>query len=346
MSKNDKASLLNKARLYDGEEVDGFTQKDIPALKKEFEAEGMVGISPRYVINRIFSTLSEENTSDITPIDVIRSLRAGFESNPKLNKKEMDRLDDILTIVIEEYSKIAKNEVQKAFFVNFEKEVDNLLKNYLDHVEADLDGTKVEDEWGEMHDPNERLMRSIEEKIKISQSGRKSFRQEIFRKMLKSAKNNGDYNYKEHPKLKEALETEMVHPSPPEPWTPRRLLSTIQKTVKIGTWNIQGMMVIGKLRNIQQHMEKYQIDVLLLQETYCQGSAQYKSRGYVLNNTIRINPGWRKRIRRSGNNTITQSSKSPQVDKSHIKQNDDYTATGKRITNKHSKPIRPPTHGE
>ena len=56
MSKNDKASLLNKARLYDGEEVEGFTQKDIPALKSEFETEGMVGISPRYVINRISST--------------------------------------------------------------------------------------------------------------------------------------------------------------------------------------------------------------------------------------------------------------------------------------------------
>ena len=209
VSKNDKASLLNKARLYDGEEVEGFTQKDIPSLKKEFVAEGMVGISPRYVINRISSSLSEEDVDDITPIDVIRSLKAGFESNPKLNNKEMDRLDDILTIVIEEYSKIAKNEVQKAFFVNFEKEVDNLLKNYLDHVEADLDGTKVEDEWGDLHDPNERLMRSIEEKIKVSQSGRKSFRQEIFRKMLKSAKNNGYYNYKEHPKLKEALEKQL-----------------------------------------------------------------------------------------------------------------------------------------
>ena len=72
-----------------------------------------------------------------------------------------------------------------------------------------MDGAKVEDEFGELHEPSERLMRSIEEKIKISQSGRKSFRQEIFRKMLKSSKKHGSYNYKEHPKLKEALEKQL-----------------------------------------------------------------------------------------------------------------------------------------
>ena len=52
-------------------------------------------------------------------------------------------------------------------------------------------------------------MRSIEEKINITQTGRDSFRQEIFRKMLKTAKDDGEYNYKEHPKLKEALEKQL-----------------------------------------------------------------------------------------------------------------------------------------
>ena len=80
----------------------------------------------------------------------------------------------------------------------------------MDNVESFLDGTKVEDEWGEMHEPSERLMRSIEEKIKVSTSGRTSFRQEIYRKMLKSAnKNGGLYNYKEHDKLREGLEKQL-----------------------------------------------------------------------------------------------------------------------------------------
>ncbi|MDB2481643.1 protein prkA [bacterium] len=209
ISKNEGLSAMKKMTLYNGGEVEGFTSKEVSILKSEFDDEGMDGVSPRYIINRISSALAKENSTCITPIDVIRSIREGFKSNPKLDKKAIERLDNILTTIIEEYSKIAKNEVQKAFFVNFEKEVESLLENYLDHVEAFLDGAKVEDEFGELHDPSERLMRSIEEKIQISQSGRKSFRQEIFRKMLQSANKSGKYNYKEHPKLKEALEKQL-----------------------------------------------------------------------------------------------------------------------------------------
>ena len=170
----------------------------------------MSGVSPRYIINRISSALTQDNADCITPIDIIRAIRDGFSSNPKLDAKEIERLENILTTVIEEYSSIARNEVQKAFFVNFEQEVQNLLSNYMDHVGAFLDGGAIEDEWGEYVEPNERLMRSIEEKVGISESGKKSFRQEIYRKMLKSASDNdGKYNYKDHVKLREALEKQL-----------------------------------------------------------------------------------------------------------------------------------------
>ena len=209
-SKNAGLTYLNKMKLYDGEEVEGFSQADVSSLRKEFETEGMSGVSPRYIINRLSSALAQDGTSCITPIDAIRVIRDGFSSNPKLDKEEIDRLENILTTVIEEYSKIARNEVQKAFFVNFEAEIQNLLSNYMDHVEAYLDGSKIEDEWGEYAPPNERLMRSIEEKVGITESGKNSFRQEINRKMLKSARvNGGAYNYREHAKLKEALEKQL-----------------------------------------------------------------------------------------------------------------------------------------
>jgi serine protein kinase len=203
-------TILNKMRLYNGEEVEGFSLADAKRFMAEFNDEGMKGISPRYVINRIASTLAESNKKYITPIDIIRSLRDGLSSNPKITEKDKLQLDSLLTIVIEEYGKMAKNDVQKAFFVNFEHEIKNLLRNYLDHIEAYLDGQKIVNEWGEKTDPNERLMRSIEEKIQVTESGKRSFRQEIYRKMLKSAKeNDGEYNYQDHPKLKEALEKQL-----------------------------------------------------------------------------------------------------------------------------------------
>jgi len=81
----------------------------------------------------------------------------------------------------------------------------------MDHIGSFLDGTLVEDEWGDKHEPNERLMRSIEEKINITESGKKSFRQEIYRKMLRGIQsgNSEIYNYKDHPRLKEALEKQL-----------------------------------------------------------------------------------------------------------------------------------------
>ena len=75
---------MNKMRLYNGEEVEGFTLADVPEVKNEFEDEGMSGISPRYVINRLSSTLSEDGATCITPIDAIRAVKSGFGSNPKL----------------------------------------------------------------------------------------------------------------------------------------------------------------------------------------------------------------------------------------------------------------------
>lgn len=197
-------TILKKMKMYNDEEVDGFTLAEVPKFKKEFDDEGMIGISPRYVINRIASKLAEEDNNSINPLDVIRSLRDGMKSNPKLDKKESERLENVLLYVIEEYEKLAKNDVQKAFFVNFEHEIKNLLTNYMEQIEAFLDGTKIEDEWGTFSEPNERLMRSIEEKVGISESGKKSFRQEIFRKMLK---NGNDYH--EHAALKEALEKQL-----------------------------------------------------------------------------------------------------------------------------------------
>ncbi len=209
-SKHEGLSMMNKMRLYNKEEVEGFSQGDVSFLKKEFEHEGMGGVSPRYVINRISSALAQDNLDCITPIDVIRSIRDGFASNPKLDIKEVERLENILTSVIEEYGKIARNEVQKAFFVNFEEEVQGLLANYMDNVGAFLDGNTLQDDWGDPVEPNERLMRSIEEKVGITESGKRSFRAEIYRKMLRSlSSGEGSYNYKDHPKLREALEKQL-----------------------------------------------------------------------------------------------------------------------------------------
>lgn len=203
-SSNQSMTLLKKLRMYNGDEVEGFTKYESGKFKAEIPTEGMEGLSPRYVLNRIATSFAEDNTDTLTPLDVIRSLRDGMKSNPKISKKEAERLESLMVFVLEEYEKLAKNDVQKAFFVNFEDEKKNLLENYISHIEAYLDNSKIEDEWGNVSEPNERLMRSIEEKIGVTESGKKSFRQEVYRKMLKN-----NMRYQEHPALSSALEKQL-----------------------------------------------------------------------------------------------------------------------------------------
>ena len=80
-SKKAGISLMKKLKLYDGEDVDGFKQKDVKELQEELEREGMDGICPRYVINRLSSALVREGVNCINPIDALRALRDGLEQH-------------------------------------------------------------------------------------------------------------------------------------------------------------------------------------------------------------------------------------------------------------------------
>jgi serine protein kinase len=207
--KDQSLTLLKKMQLYNNEDVEGFTHEDIKNIKADTDREGMDGVSPRYIFNCIADCFTKYDLGCITPIDVLRSIKENFETNAKLTKEDIERFDEILTVVIEEYTKMAKNEVQKAFFINFDKEIKNLLNNYIDNVGAYLDDTPVEDEFGDRHEPDERLMRSIEEKVGVSDAAKDSFRQEVYRKVIKSKANHGDFDYQSHAKLREALEKQL-----------------------------------------------------------------------------------------------------------------------------------------
>ena len=79
-----------------------------------------------------------------------------------------------------EYDDIAKKEVQKAFVYSYEESAKTLMNNYLDNVEAFCNKSKIRDVLtGEEINPDEKLMRSIEEQIGISENAKKAFREEI-----------------------------------------------------------------------------------------------------------------------------------------------------------------------
>jgi len=84
-------TLVKKMRLYDGQEVEGFRQKDIKLIKAQTEREGMDGISPRFVINRISASLIRPQATCINPIDVLRALKDGFDTQGAFTREAREQ---------------------------------------------------------------------------------------------------------------------------------------------------------------------------------------------------------------------------------------------------------------
>jgi len=242
-------TLVKKMRLYDGQEVEGFRQKDVKLIKASTEREGMDGISPRFVINRISSSLIRPNTRCINPIDVLRAIKDGFDTHGSFKREDREKFDNLIADVRREYDEIAKNDVQKAFFVSFEQEALTLLDNYLDNVEAYLDEKKLIDPiTEEERAPDEKLMRSIEEKVKVPESGKDAFRNEIFRKVAMAQRRGERFDYTTHEKLKQAIEKQLFEE--------RR--NTIKLTVSTRNPDPEQLRKLNKV-----------IDTLVRKEGYC-----------------------------------------------------------------------------
>jgi serine protein kinase len=203
-------TLTKKLRLYDGEDVEGFRQKDIKMIREQTEREGMDGISPRFIINRISSSLIKPDTRCINPIDILRAIKDGIETRSQFARADREHYTNLIADARREYDEIARTDVQKAFFVSFEHEAKTLLDNYLDNVEAYLDQTRLTDPiTGEEVPPDEKLLRSIEEKVQVPEHGKDSFRNEIFRKVAMAHRHGEAFDYTSHDKLKTAIEKQL-----------------------------------------------------------------------------------------------------------------------------------------
>jgi Putative Ser protein kinase len=209
-SKKQGMDLVKKMRLYDGEEVEGFKEADLKELQNEHTDEGMSGIDPRYVINRISSALIKHDLPCINALDVLRALKDGLDQHPSITKEEREKYLNFISVARKEYDNLAKKEVQKAFVYSFEESARTLFENYLDNIEAYCNWTKMKDPLtGEEMDPDERLMRSIEEQIGVSENAKKAFREEILIRISAYSRKGKKFDYSTHERLREAIEKKL-----------------------------------------------------------------------------------------------------------------------------------------
>jgi serine protein kinase len=199
--------VVKKMKLYDGEDVEGYKSKDVRELKEETVREGMDGISPRYIINRLSSALVRDGVTCINPIDALRAIKDGFEQHTGISADQRERYLNLISLARKEYDELAKIEVQRAFVYSFEEMARTMCNNYLDNVEAYCNKERMKDPITEEEmDPDEQLMRSIEEQIGISDNAKNTFRQEILIRISSYARKGKPFEYNSHERLKEAIE--------------------------------------------------------------------------------------------------------------------------------------------
>jgi serine protein kinase len=205
--KKANVDVVKKMKLYDGEDVEGFKSKDVRELKEETVREGMDGISPRYIINRLSGALVRDNITCINPIDALRAIKDGFEQHSGISADQRERYLNLIALARREYDNLAKTEVQRAFVYSFEEMAKNLCNAYLDNVESYCNKEKMKDPITEEEvEPDERLMRSIEEQIGISENAKNTFRQEILIRISSYSRKGKAFEYNSHERLKEAIE--------------------------------------------------------------------------------------------------------------------------------------------
>ena len=112
-------------------------------------------------------------------------------------------------MVREEYSDIVKNEVQRAISAD-EDAISRLCANYIDNVKAYTQREKVRNTYtGRDEEPDERLMRSIEEKIEIPENRKDDFRREIMNYIGALAIDGKQFDFRTNERLQKALELKL-----------------------------------------------------------------------------------------------------------------------------------------
>ncbi|MCK6455712.1 MAG: serine protein kinase [Phycisphaerae bacterium] len=210
-------TLMQKAKLYDGKSIPGFTEDSVKELREEAPREGMQGISPRYIQDKISNALvSEQAQQDkcINPFMVLNELENGLSHHSLISDEEMKkRYKELLAMVREEYDDILKGEVQRAISAD-EDAIKRLAANYIENVRAYTQREKVRNKYtGKDEEPDERLMRSIEEKIDIPDSRKDDFRQEIMNYIGALALDGKKFEYHTNARLHKALELKLFEDS-------------------------------------------------------------------------------------------------------------------------------------
>lgn len=208
--KDGKLTLTEKAELYNGKVLPGWTEDSIKELRDKYPSEGMGGgISARYIQDKIANCLSD-NHDYINPFMVLNEIRDGLENHSLItNKDQVNKYMNCIDLAMKKLDQILKSEVQKAL-VGDEEAIVRLCANYIDNLMAYINKSKVKNPYtGREETPDERLMRSIETKIDIPENGVDDFRRMIAAFIGELAHKGKTFSWNSNAQLSKAFEAKL-----------------------------------------------------------------------------------------------------------------------------------------
>ena len=202
-----KLDLRDKAKLYDGRQLPGWTEDSVKELRDKYPDEGMIGgVSARFVQDKISNCLARRKHY-VNVFHVLSEIKEGLNHSSLITKVEdKKKYEFCAELAIKELDEVLKNEVQRALVAD-EKAIERLCSKYVDNVIAYVNDEKMENPiTGELMSPDERLMRSIEEKNGIPEQGCDDFRRSLAAFIGTLASRNQKFQWDSNPELKRALE--------------------------------------------------------------------------------------------------------------------------------------------
>ena len=206
-------SVMDKLHLYDGQMVRAYSKQDVQEMHRHHPKEGMQGVSPRYVMNRLGAASTAPDVSCISPLASLDSLWQGLSENVSLDWEDAAKYVELVSESVKEYSALAIREVQNAYDESFEQTATMLLDGYLYSVAA-FSGTQGQDTTeDEGEGISERDMREIERAIGIAERDKTDFRHEINRHVLLWKQRGLTFHYTSEPRIQAAIESRLF-PAP------------------------------------------------------------------------------------------------------------------------------------
>ena len=192
-------SMIDKLRLYDGQMVTHFSPEDVVEMQRHNPSEGMTGISPRYVMNRLSAVSSDPEISCISPLKSLDSLWQGLSENVSVAGEDPAGHIILVKETVGEYGERAIREVQKAFEERFDEGALTLLTDYLSNIEV-----YIGEAGGRA--ANERDMRDMEKPLRVSDRDRPKFRRDIHDFFSNLQRRSVSFDYTTEPQMKTAIE--------------------------------------------------------------------------------------------------------------------------------------------